>query len=156
MKSALEDIKNGKSAGEVTKALEAVIAADTGQGTRGVSQGQLHTIIPKLVSKGGEISNAVAQGWSGKAGQDYRNAVLRLAQSAYTNRVAEYNQKGADLEKSVALTPHGQKNKDFARTARAQLYPELPAEPTALPPGAVPGTFIGKKGYALNGQFVAQ
>lgn len=122
--SAMEDIKHGKSEGEVTKALEAVISADTGQGTRGVSQGQLHTIIPNLVSANGKISNAVSQNWNGTAGKEYRAAVLRLAQSVKDNREREYQTNRTNLEKSLALTPHGQKNPNFAKTSAAQLYPD--------------------------------
>lgn len=133
--SAVADIKNGRSEGEVTKALEAAIAADTGQGTRGVSMGQLHSIIPNLVSAEGKVSNAVSQNWNGKAGKEYRAAVLRLAQSALDNREREYKQKGDDLEKSVALTPHGQKNPNFAKIARAQLYPERASSTPAADTG---------------------
>lgn len=133
--SAMEDIKHGKSEGEVTKALEAVISADTGQGTRGVSQGQLHTIIPNLVSANGKISNAVSQNWDGTAGKEYRAAVLRLAQSVKDNREREYNVNRANLEKNLALTPHGQKNPNFAKTSAAQLYPERSASAPAADTG---------------------
>lgn len=133
--SAMEDIKHGKSEGEVTKALEAVISADTGQGTRGVSQGQLHTIIPNLVSANGKISNAVSQNWNGTAGKEYRAAVLRLAQSVKDNREREYQANRANLEKSLALTPHGQKNPNFAKTSAAQLYPDRGTAAPAMESG---------------------
>lgn len=147
--SGLEDIRKGKSEGEVTKALEAVISADTGQGTRGVSQGQLHTIIPNLVSAEGKVSNAVSQNWNGKAGKEYREAVTRLAQSVKDNREREYKTNHANLEKNLALTPHGQKNPNFAKTSAAQLYPDRPeSTPTAA---AKPQQMkVGNKIYNLQ------
>lgn len=126
LRSAAADIDGARSVGEVTAQIDKAIAADAGQGTRGVSMGQLHTILPNLVSASGEISNKVSQGWDGSAGREFRAAAKRMISVPLQGRTAEYNQRGADLEKSVALTPHGQRNPAFAKTARAQLYPELP------------------------------
>jgi hypothetical protein len=129
--SAESSIRAAKSVGEVNQALDNAISADAGQGTRGVSMGQLHTIIPNLVSASGEVSNKVSQGWDGTAGKEYRTAVLRMVQQIKSSREAEYNQNRKNLETNLALTPHGQKNKDFAKTSAAQLYPERASIPTA-------------------------
>jgi hypothetical protein len=122
--SAYEGVDQARSVGEVTAQIDKAIAADAGQGTRGVSMGQLHTILPNLVSASGEISNKVSQNWDGSAGKDFRAAAKRLIQTARDNRGAQYDREGSDLEKNLALTPHGQKSKDFARNSRLQLYPE--------------------------------
>lgn len=140
LRSAATDIDNAKSVGEVTAQIDKAIAADAGQGTRGVSMGQLHTILPKLVSATGEISNAVSQGWDGSAGKEFRAAAKRLISVPLASREGEYRQRGDDLEKNLALTPHAQKNPAFSKSSRLQLYPDLGPSPTAGPalPAGVP------------------
>jgi len=122
------------SYGEVISALEQGIAADAGAGVRGVSMGQLHSIIPNLVSTEGKISNAVSQGWNGKVGDEFRKATLRFIQRAQTERRSEAAEKAAQVEKEMSATPYGQRNPDFAKRARERLYPGAAAEPTPARP----------------------
>jgi hypothetical protein len=148
LRSAASDIEGARSVGEVTAQIDKAIAADAGQGTRGVSMGQLHTILPNLVSATGEISNKVSQNWDGSAGKEFRAAAKRMILVPLQGRTAEYNQRANDLEKSVALTPHAQKNPAFAKTARAQLYPELPPLETG---GAAPVSGPAEGSTATSG-----
>ena len=111
----------------MTAQIDKAIAADAGQGTRGVSMGQLHTILPNLVSASGEISNKVSQNWDGGAGKEFRAAAKRLVDTARQGREAQYQREATDLEKNLGLTPHAKKNPDFAKSSRMQLYPDLPA-----------------------------
>jgi hypothetical protein len=160
LRSAATDIDGARSVGEVTAQIDKAIAADAGQGTRGVSMGQLHTILPNLVSATGEISNKVSQGWDGSAGKEFRAAAKRMILVPLQGRTAEYNQRAADLEKSVGLTPHAQKNPAFAKTARAQLYPELPplesggAAPSSGPAEGSTATSGGKPIIFKGGKWV--
>jgi len=145
--SAAETLKNVRaSSGEVVGAIDKAIAADAGQGTRGVSMSQLHGIVPKLVSSAGAISDKVSNDWDGSAGREFRAAALRMVADAKRAREAEYQRNASDLEKNLALTPHGQRNKDFARTATLQLYPQREA-PVAQKPAAMQ---VGGRVYRLQ------
>ena len=137
LRSAAADVENAKSVGEVTAQIDKAIAADAGQGTRGVSMGQLHTILPNLVSASGEISNKVSQNWDGTAGREFRAAAKRMIGIPLEGRTAEYKSRADDLEKALALTPHALKNPNFAKVSRSQLYPDLaaPAAPAASSSG---------------------
>lgn len=149
LRSASEGIDQARSVGEVTAQIDKAIAADAGQGTRGVSLGQLHTILPKLVSATGEISNTVSQNWDGSAGKEFRSAAKRLVDTARVGRESQYKREADDLEKNVALTPHAKKNPDFAKSSRMQLYPDLPA--AAAPAAAAPAKSVPIGARATSG-----
>jgi hypothetical protein len=147
LRSAAADVEGAKSVGEVTAQIDKAIAADAGQGTRGVSMGQLHTILPNLVSASGEISNKVSQNWDGTAGKEFRAAAKRMIGVPLEGRIAEYKARADELEKSVAMTPHALKNPNFAKSSRAQLYPDI-AAPTAPTASSSGGTAEGSTATA--------
>ena len=163
LNSAHQGVAEAKSIGEVVAQVDKAIAADAGAGTRGVSMGQLHSILPNLVSASGEISNKVSQNWDGSAGKEFKAAAARMIDTARQGRLAERKEKAANLEKNLALIPHAQKNPAFAHTSALQLYPELgssaapapsqatgPAEGSTATSGGKPIIFKGGK-WVPNG-----
>lgn len=140
LNSAEAGAKNpNASYGEVISSLETGIAADAGAGVRGVSMGQLHSIIPNLVSTEGKISNAVSQGWNGKVGDEFRSATLRFIERAKQERGSEAQQNHADVKREMASTPYGQRRADFAQRAADRLYPTVGRAPAAA---AAPNTVV--------------
>lgn len=130
LNSAEAGALNPKSSyGETISALEQGIAADAGAGVRGVSMGQLHSIIPNLVSAEGKISNLVSNNWDGTVGQEFRQATLRFIQRAKQVRSEEMRTSGADVERELAATPRGKADPDFAIRGRERLYPTAMAAP---------------------------
>lgn len=135
LNSAHQGVAESKSVGEVVAQVDKAIAADAGAGTRGVSMGQLHSILPNLVSASGAISNKVSQNWDGSAGREFKDAAARMIETARKGRLEERKAKAANLEKNLALTPHALKNPAFAHTSAVQLYPELEASAPAASSG---------------------
>lgn len=126
--SAQETLKNpNASSGEVVGAIEKAIAADSGEGKRGVSMGQLHTMIPNLVSGEGKISDKVSNNWDGTAGKEFRAAAERLVGDAKRARESEYQRSAREAEKGLGQMPYYKKHPEAAKAHAGMLYPERQA-----------------------------
>ncbi len=158
--SALSTIDNpSTSSGEVTSAIEKGIAADSGAGTRGVSMGQLHSILPNLTTSSGAFKDSFSNKWDGTAGAEYRAAAKRLVEEARASRLQTRASNRKALETTLAGTPHGKTDPEFAKRGAAALYPDLETPPAApapapsYPEGSKSVNALGKPIYFSGGKW---